>query len=113
MRKTGHPRRAGHPGAPSRLPAIGAAGEKAPLRHRRPHRRGGGGNVGSEQSKDYSAVGDIVNLCKRLQELAGSDQILISRKVYNGIRDQVRVESLPPVQVKGRQTLEEVFRLSE
>lgn len=69
------------------------------------------GNVGSEQRKDYSAVGDVVNLCKRLQEMAGADQILISRDVYNRVRDWVRVDPLPPVQVKGRRTLEEVFLL--
>ncbi|HNS39128.1 MAG TPA: adenylate/guanylate cyclase domain-containing protein [Promineifilum sp.] len=69
------------------------------------------GNVGSEQRKDYSAVGDVVNLCKRLQELAGADQILISRNVYDNIREEVRVESLPPVHVKGRQAQEEVFHL--
>ncbi len=69
------------------------------------------GNVGSEQRKDYSAVGDVVNLCKRLQEMAGADQILISRDVYNRVRDWVRVDPLAPVQVKGRRTLEEVFLL--
>lgn len=69
------------------------------------------GNVGSEQRKDYSAVGDVVNLCKRLQELAVADQILISRDVYDRVRDQVRVETLPPVQVRGRLTQEEVFQL--
>lgn len=69
------------------------------------------GNVGSEQRKDYSAVGDVVNLCKRLQELAGTDQILISRDVFDCVRGSVLVESLPPVQVRGRQTQEEVFRL--
>lgn len=69
------------------------------------------GNVGSEQRKDYSAVGDVVNLCKRLQELAEADQILLSREVYAAVREKVWVESLPPVQVKGRETREEVFRL--
>lgn len=69
------------------------------------------GNVGSSQRKDYSAVGDVVNLCKRLQELAGYDEILISRNVYELVRERVLVESLPPVQVRGRQTQEEVFRL--
>jgi class 3 adenylate cyclase/GAF domain-containing protein len=69
------------------------------------------GNVGSAKRKDYSAVGDVVNLCKRLQELADSDQILLSREVHERVRDRVTVETLPPVQVKGRQTMEEVFRL--
>lgn len=69
------------------------------------------GNLGSSQRKDYSAVGDVVNLCKRLQELAGHDEILISRSVFDLIIDGARVSPLPPVQVKGRQTLEEVFRL--
>ena len=69
------------------------------------------GNVGSTQRKDYSAVGDVVNLCKRLQELAGYDEILISHDVYEIVRDRVFVESLPPVQVRGRRTQEEVFRL--
>lgn len=69
------------------------------------------GNVGSEQRKDYSAVGDVVNLCKRLQELAGTDQILISRDVFECVREKATVESLPPVHVKGRQTQVEVFHL--
>lgn len=69
------------------------------------------GNVGSEQRKDYSAVGDVVNLCKRLQEMAGPDEILMSRGVYQRVAGRVRAEPLPPVQVKGRQTFEEVFRL--
>lgn len=69
------------------------------------------GNVGSTQRKDYSAVGDVVNLCKRLQELAGYDEILISRHVYDAVRDRVLVEFLPQVQVRGRRTQEEVYRL--
>ena len=69
------------------------------------------GNVGSEQRKDYSAVGDVVNLCKRLQELAGADQILISGDVFDCVREGVLVESLPPVQVRGRQAQEKVYRL--
>lgn len=69
------------------------------------------GNVGSEQRKDYSAVGDVINLCKRLQELAGTDQILISRDVYDYILDNVMVEPLPSVKVKGRQSQEEIYHL--
>ena len=69
------------------------------------------GNVGSAQRKDYSAVGDVVNLCKRLQEIAGSDQIIISRPVFERVRDYALVESLAPVDLRGRKAREEVFRL--
>lgn len=69
------------------------------------------GNVGSAQRKDYSAVGDVVNLCKRLQELAGADQIIISRRVYERICDYALVESLAPVKLRGRKAREEVYRL--
>ncbi|HRN67819.1 MAG TPA: adenylate/guanylate cyclase domain-containing protein [Promineifilum sp.] len=69
------------------------------------------GNVGSAQRKDYSAVGDVVNLCKRLQELAGADQIIISRRVYEHVRDYALVESLAPVKLRGRKAREEVYRL--
>lgn len=69
------------------------------------------GNVGSRQRKDYSAIGDVVNLCKRLQELAGKDQILISRPVYSEMGERIIVEPLPAVQIKGRQAQEEVFRV--
>ncbi len=69
------------------------------------------GNVGSAQRKDYSAVGDVVNLCKRLQEHADADQILISHDVYDAVRDWARVQALPPLLVKGRRASEEVYSL--
>jgi adenylate cyclase len=69
------------------------------------------GNVGSMLRKDYSAIGDAVNLAKRVQENARPDEILISGGTYAVVRDIVEVEPLEPMQVKGRATLEQIYRL--
>lgn len=69
------------------------------------------GNVGSTNRKDYSAIGDAVNLAKRVQESAKPNEILLSSHTYQRVQNIVEVESLPPVQVKGRQAFEQIYRL--
>jgi class 3 adenylate cyclase len=67
------------------------------------------GNVGSALRKDYSAIGDAVNMAKRLQEIAEPGQLLISQDTYRRVKDLVSAEPLPLMKVKGRQASEQLF----
>ncbi len=69
------------------------------------------GLVGGEHRMEYTAIGDDVNIAKRIQEHAGIDQILISAAVYARVQDEVMVRPVTVIQVKGRQKPLEVYEL--
>ncbi|MBN1122349.1 MAG: GAF domain-containing protein [Anaerolineae bacterium] len=71
------------------------------------------GNVGSPERLDYTAMGDSVNLAKRLQEVAAPMQILLSEATYLLVRDNVSVMELEPIQVKGRTQYTKVYELQD
>jgi adenylate cyclase len=62
------------------------------------------GAMGSAQRMDYTVLGDAVNLAARLCGHAGRGQTLISQSTCKAIADlpQFVVESLEPIQVKGK-----------
>ena len=60
------------------------------------------GNIGTVQQMNYTAVGDTINLAKRLQENAQGGQIILSQAVYDAVKEHVVVEDLGPIAVKGR-----------
>jgi adenylate cyclase len=67
------------------------------------------GNVGTAELFNYTAIGDVVNLAKRLQERAAPGEILLSEAAYEQVRDQIEARPLEPVQVKGRAAVERVY----
>ena len=69
------------------------------------------GNVGTPELFKYTAIGDVVNLAKRLQEQAAPGQVLLNQLAYERVRAQVRCRPLASVQVKGRVAFEQVYEV--
>lgn len=71
------------------------------------------GYIGAERALNYTAIGDTVNLAKRLQEGALPNQILISEIVLQKLGGRAKAKSLGEMKVKGRKTLVSVYDLHD
>jgi class 3 adenylate cyclase len=69
------------------------------------------GNIGSEEIRNFTAIGDTVNLASRLQSRAEGGQILLSGPTYALVRNYVDVRPLGQIQVKGKEAAVEAFIL--
>jgi len=69
------------------------------------------GNIGASFAMNYTAIGDAVNVAKRLQEHAAPGQILVSGAVIERLGDALEVAPLGAVDIRGRQQSIEVYEL--
>jgi class 3 adenylate cyclase len=59
------------------------------------------GNIGSDIHKDYTVIGNQVNVASRLESLAKAGQILISQRTYSRSNKLVEVEKVGKIKVRG------------
>ncbi|RJR34618.1 MAG: hypothetical protein C4576_26105 [Desulfobacteraceae bacterium] len=59
------------------------------------------GNIGSDLHKDYTVIGNQVNVASRLESLAKPGQILVSERTFSRVSDFVEAEKVGEIRVKG------------
>ncbi|MDE5893569.1 MAG: adenylate/guanylate cyclase domain-containing protein [Acetatifactor sp.] len=67
------------------------------------------GNIGCSYRMDYTAIGDTVNVAERLESIAKGGQVLISKDLYEQVKDQYNATFAGSQSLKGRQGGIEVF----
>ncbi len=69
------------------------------------------GRLGSDDSKDYTAIGDVVNLAARLQGKAGAGEILVSEESYTDLSAELPQTTPEIITVKGFRDPVKAYRL--
>ena len=69
------------------------------------------GNIGCKFRMDYTAIGDTVNTASRLESNAKPNEILISRAVYDSLKDRIDAEFVGELKLKGKSEGFEAYRV--
>jgi adenylate cyclase len=69
------------------------------------------GLVGTEKRLEYTAIGDSINTCKRIQENAAPGQILISQQAYQRIADKLWALQVDPILAKHKRDPIQVYEV--
>ncbi len=69
------------------------------------------GNIGSHDRKEFSALGDAMDLGKLLQENALAGEVLISPETYARVQEYYECEPLEPRKTKGREDFTLMYKV--
>ena len=69
------------------------------------------GNIGCDFRMDYTAIGDTVNTAARLESNAKPGQILISKDVYEAVKDRALATPIGEIPLKGKSNGVFVYQL--
>ncbi|HBY20118.1 MAG: hypothetical protein A2Y24_02680 [Clostridiales bacterium GWE2_32_10] len=69
------------------------------------------GNIGTSFKMDYTCIGDAVNTAARLQSISKGGQIIISKSVYDKVKDYIEVTDLDEVKVKGKEEQIKIYQV--